>query len=206
MLIYQVLLSMNNSDKWFNYYGESTLKRAGFKEGQTVLDFGCGSGYYAIPVAKIIGEQCRVYALEKDRMELERLISRAKLMGLKNIVSLDAKDKSIIPLDDESVDAVLLYDVLHHYFYPRKDERRKLLTELWRVLKPGGMLSLFPTHLDSYMDPKLADIEREIKDANFQKEIEFRDLQMMHDGGLQKGRVINFNKQQPSTVTNHQPR
>jgi len=197
---------MSNSDKWFNYYGESALRRVGFKEGQTVLDFGCGSGYYALPVAKIIGEQCRVYALEKDRMELERLIGRAKSMGLKNIVSLDTKDKSIIPLDDESVDAVLLYDVLHHYFYPRKDERRKLLTELWRVLKPTGMLSLFPTHLDSYMDPKLADIEKEIADTNFHREEEFRDLQMMHDGGLQKGRVINFSKQQPSPVTNHQPR
>lgn len=197
---------MSNSDKWFNYYGESTLKRVGFKKGQTVLDFGCGSGYYAIPVAKIIGEQCRVYALEKDRMELERLISRVKSMGLKNIVGLDTKDKSIIPLGDESVDVVLLYDVLHHYFYPRKDEREKLLTELWRVLKPGGMLSFFPTHLDSYMDPKLADIEREIADANFRKEVEFRDLQMMHDGGLQKGRVINFSKQQFYPGTSYQPR
>ena len=196
---------MSNSDRWFRYYGESTLKHVGFKKGQTVLDFGCGSGYYAIPIAKIIGEQCQVYALEKDRMELERLISRAKLMGLKNIVSLDTTGNSSIPLDNESVDVVLLYDVLHHYFYPREDARRKLLSELWRVLKPGGMLSLFPTHLGSDMDPKLADIEREIKDASFQKEIEFRDLQVMHDGGLQKGRVINFSKQQLIPEKNHQP-
>ncbi len=197
---------MSNNDKWFQYNGENTLKRAGFKKGQTVLDFGCGSGSYAIPIAKVIGEQYQVFVLEKDRMEMERLVSRAKSMGLKNIVSLDANGKSTIPLDNESVDAVLLYDVLHHYFYPLESERRKLLAELWRVLRPGGMLSLSPTHLDAYMEPKLADIEREIADANFRQEIEYRDLQMMHDGGIEKGRVINYSKQQFLPGTNHQPR
>ena len=185
---------MSNNDKWFESYGEITLKHVGFKMGQTVLDFGCGPGSYAIPVAKIIGEQYQVFAMEKDRMETERLTSRAKSMGLKNIVSLDANGESIIPLDNESIDAILLYDVLHYYFYPHENERRKLLAELWRVLKPGGVLSLSPTHLDSYMEPKLADIEREIADANFSREMEYRDLQMMHDGGMQKGRVINYRK------------
>lgn len=74
------------------------------------------------------------------------------------------------------------------------------------MLKPGGMLSLYPTHLDSYMEPKLADIEREIADANFRQEIEYRDLQMMHDGGMEKGRVVNYSKQQFLPGTNHQPR
>jgi SAM-dependent methyltransferase len=101
---------------------------------------------------------------------------------------------------------VLLYDVLHHYFYPHQDERRKLLAELWRVLRPNGILSLFPTHLDSYMEPRLADIEKEIEDAHFQREMEYRDLQMMHDGGMEKGRVITFRKQQLPPVTGHQAR
>ena len=197
---------MSNNDKWFKYYGENTLKRAGFKKGQTVLDFGCGSGNYTIPVAKIIGEQSPIYAMDKDRMEIERLISRANSMGLKNIVNLDATGKSSIPLDNESVDAVLLYDVLHHYFYPQEYERRKLLSEVYRVLKPAGLLSLYPTHLDSYMEPKLADIKREIEDADFRQEMEYRDLQMMHDGGMEKGRVINFRKLQFLRGINHQPR
>ncbi len=197
---------MSNSDKWFQYYGENILKRAGFKKGQTVLDFGCGSGNYTIPVAKIVGKQSQVYAMDKDRMEIERLISRANSMGLKNIVNLDASGKSSIPLDNESVDAVLLYDVLHHYFYPQEYERRKLLSEVYRVLKPAGLLSLYPTHLDSYMEPKLADIKREIEDADFRQEMEYRDLQMMHDGGMQKGRVINFRKLQFLRGINHKPR
>ena len=43
------------------------LRRIGIKKGQTVLDFGCGYGAYTIPVAEIVGEQGRVYALDKDK-------------------------------------------------------------------------------------------------------------------------------------------
>ena len=185
---------MNNSDKWYKYYGENTLKRAGFKKGQTVLDFGCGSGIYTIPVAKIIGEHSLIYALDKDRMELDRLMSRAKSMGLTNIVRLDATGKTSIALKNESVDVVLLYDILHYYYYPDKQERGKLLSDVYRVLKPAGLLSLYPTHLDSSNEPKLADIKREIEDADFCLEQEIRGLQMMHDGGSEKGRVINYRK------------
>ena len=45
--------------------GLEVLRRIGIKRGQTVLDFGCGYGAYTIPVAEIVGEQGRVYALDK---------------------------------------------------------------------------------------------------------------------------------------------
>jgi len=40
------------------------LQKAGIKTGKTVLDFGCGSGTYTIPAAKIAGEEEKVYALD----------------------------------------------------------------------------------------------------------------------------------------------
>ncbi len=185
---------MNNNDKWFKYHGENNLKRVGFKKGQTVLDFGCGSGVYTIPVAEIIGERSLIYALDKDSMELERLMSRAKSMGITNIVRLDASSKTSIALNNESIDVVLLYDILHYYYYPEKHERRKLLSEVYRILKPAGMLSLYPTHLDSSNEPNFSDVKREIEDADFCLEQEIRGLQMMHDGGSEKGKVINYRK------------
>lgn len=201
MLVFPAWLLMNNSDKWFEFDGENTLKRTGFKKGQTVLDFGCGSGIYTIPVAKIIGERSLIYALDKDRMELDSLMSRAESMGLTNIVRLDATGKSSIALNNRSVDVVLLYDILHYYYYPDKQERVKLLSEVYRILKPAGLLSLYPTHLDSSNEPKLAAIKKEIEDAYFCLEQEIGGLQMMHDGSMEKGRVINFRKNSMSRET-----
>lgn len=47
------------------------LQETGIKRGQSVLDFGCGYGAYTIPASKIVGEQGRVNALDKDREALE---------------------------------------------------------------------------------------------------------------------------------------
>jgi precorrin-6B methylase 2 len=48
------------------------LQQIGIRSGQTVLDFGCGLGIYTIPVAKIVGEQGRVYALDKDKEAVDQ--------------------------------------------------------------------------------------------------------------------------------------
>ncbi len=61
------------------------LEGIGIRRGQTVLDFGCGSGTYTIPAAKIVGEQGRVYALDKDNEVLDELMQRAESTDLKNI-------------------------------------------------------------------------------------------------------------------------
>jgi len=61
------------------------LEKIGIRRGQTVLDFGCGYGIYTIPAAKIVGEQGRVYALDKDKEALDDLMRKAESAGLRNI-------------------------------------------------------------------------------------------------------------------------
>ena len=99
-------------EKWIGGSGEKFLHDIGIINGQKVLDFGCGSGNYTIPVARIVGEQGLVYALDEDERALDRLMGRAKLIGFKNIVRINASIKLGIALDDESVDVALLYDIL----------------------------------------------------------------------------------------------
>ncbi|MBA7700219.1 2-methoxy-6-polyprenyl-1,4-benzoquinol methylase [subsurface metagenome] len=181
-------------EKWIGRSGEKFLHDIGIINGQKVLDFGCGSGNYTIPVARIVGEQGLVYALDEDEGALDRLMSSAKLIGLKNIVRLDASTKLGIALDDESVDVVLLYDILHHYYFPHRDDRKRLLCEVYRVLRPNAILSLYPTHLQSYMEPSLEDVKREIEEAHFYQENEYSGIVMVHDDNLEKGSVINFRK------------
>ncbi len=183
------------ADKWIEESGESILKYIGIKRGQKVLDFGCGSGNYTIPAARVVGEQALVYALDEDKETLDQLMSKAKSIGLKNITRVDASGKSRIRLDNEFVDVVLLYDVLHYYYFPEEEDRRQLLYEVYRVLKPNGLLSLYPTHLESHREPRLDDVKREIEESNFHEENEYTDMTMVHDDNIEEGCVINFRKE-----------
>ena len=181
-------------DKWIEQSGETILKYIGIKKGQKVLDFGCGSGNYTIPAARVVGEQALVYALDEDKETLDQLMNKAKSVGLKNITRVDTSGKSRIKLDNESVDVVLLYDVLHYYYFSEEEDRRKLLSEVYRVLKPNGLLLLYPTHLESHMEPRLDDVQGEIEESNFYQENEYNGMVMVHDDNIEEGRVINFRK------------
>jgi len=184
----------NSVDKWMKKSGENVLKHIGIRRGQKVLDFGCGSGNYTIPAARIVGEQGTVYSLDEDKAALDQLMSKIKSSGLKNVRRLDPLGRSQIGLDNETVDVVLLYDVLHYYYFPKQEDRRQLLREVYRVLKPNGLLSVYPTHLESYMEPKLDDVKREIEESNFYEEDEYNGMIMVHDNNVEEGAVINFRR------------
>jgi len=185
----------NLVEQWIEETGGKFLIDIGIRKNQKLLDFGCGSGSYAIPAAKIVGDYGLVYALDKDKSKLDQLIHKAELMGFNNIVRLDTSAKCLIPLGNESVDVVLLCDVLHHYYFPQAADRSQLLNEVYRVLKPNGLVSLCPTHLQSYMEPKLEDVEREIQEANFYLEYEYSGMIIVHDNNLEKTQVKNFRKE-----------
>jgi ubiquinone/menaquinone biosynthesis C-methylase UbiE len=163
------------------------LKRIGIRRGQTVLDFGCGSGTYTIPVAKIVGPQGRVYALDKNKKALDELMQKARSAGLKNIGRMETSGKLEIELVDESVDVVLLFDVFHSFYFPQADDRRRLLNEIYRIMKPTALVSVWPKHMES-------ETEDEIKNADFRLEMDLSEM-LIHDSrNLEKGKVLNFRK------------
>ncbi len=81
---------MNNPSKeWLIDHAEEVLREIGIKEDEIILDFGCGSGTYTIPAAKLVGEKGLVYAVDKDKKELDNLIYKAKSAGLNNIKEIE---------------------------------------------------------------------------------------------------------------------
>ena len=46
--------------RWLDNHASEVLAEIGVKKSQTVLDFGCGSGTYTIPAAKIVGTDGKV--------------------------------------------------------------------------------------------------------------------------------------------------
>jgi ubiquinone/menaquinone biosynthesis C-methylase UbiE len=163
------------------------LTKIGIREGQVVLDFGCGPGTYTIPAAKIVGEQGRVYALDKDGKALDELMQKAKSVGLKNIERIDTSGELKCGLADESIDSILLFDVFHHYYFPQMDERKRLLEEIYRILKSDGFISVWPKHMES-------EAEDEIKNANFYLERESSEMLIHDNKDRERGEILNFKK------------
>lgn len=116
------------------------LKEAGVRPGMTILDFGCGPGGFAIAAARLVGPEGRVITLDRNPLALQSVERRALRRNLSNIDTLSGDSPKECP--DQSVDMVLLYDVIHGV-----DNRGELLAELWRVLKPAGVLSVNDHHL-----------------------------------------------------------
>ncbi len=116
------------------------LQEVGIQPGFQVLDFGCGSGGYILPLAGLVGESGKIYALDINPaaiLTVKSLALRHKLGNIDTILSDGATG-----LPDGSVDTVLLYDIFHGLSQP--DE---VLAELHRVLKPEGTLSVSDHHL-----------------------------------------------------------
>lgn len=181
-------------ERWLEEEGCTFLRDMGIEQGHTVMDFGCGRGHYTIPAAKVVGKKGKVFALDKDIEVLDTAMERAAREGLRNIERIDASGSLKIPLVDASCDAVLLYDILHYM-----DDRREILDEVSRILKPGALLSVYPKHykLDkpsgSLAHADLEDIIREVEGSNLSLKRRYFGI-LLHDDYLNEGHVLNFSK------------
>ena len=165
------------------------LERIGIRRGQAVLDFGCGYGIYTIPVAKIVGAQGRVYALDKDRGALDTLMQKAGSACLKNIERMETSGELEIELADESVDVVLLFDVFHSFYFPQAGDRRRLLGEIYRIMKPSAFLSI--SVWPNLIEPETED---EIENADFRLEKEVPETLTNGNNDIETRRILNFGK------------
>ena len=113
---------------------EEEVNKLNLKEGQKILDYGCGFGSYTFPTANLVGEKGKVYALDKQPLAIKKIEEMAQMEGLRNIDTILSDENTGLP--DESVDVILVYGVLTEIGH-----KESLLKELYRILKPNGYLS-----------------------------------------------------------------
>jgi len=150
----------------------------------------CGHGNYTIPLARLVGPTGEVLALDQDERALDRLAERARQAGVANVRTLPSPGEPTLPLEDGSVDLILLYDVLHdHYFSPK--QRAALFEEVGRVSRAGGRLSVFPRHMTD------EEIEGEViaraRRLGFEKVDEYSGP-VVHDDDITEGLILTFRK------------
>lgn len=183
-------------ETWENENGVKFLRKVGLRPGQIVLDFGCRVGHYTIPAAKVVGSKGIVYAVDKEQQALNELQQKAIHLNLKNIRTINTSGRIQIDLENDSIDLVLFYDVLHYY---EKEAREKLYRQAYHVLKQDGLFSVYPKHtaednpIMEFKNLHLSDISEEIQSSGFVSNREHFGI-ISHDDGLNKGCVLNFRK------------
>lgn len=121
---------------------EQLLQALDVKPGQVVCDMGCGSGFYTLPLARLVGPKGRVLAVDIQPEMLHLLSERAKAEAIENIELLEGTP--IDPkLPDEGVDLILLVDVYHEFSHPEQ-----MLSAMRKSLKPGGRVALVEFRLE----------------------------------------------------------
>ncbi|MFW5739299.1 MAG: class I SAM-dependent methyltransferase [Myxococcota bacterium] len=114
------------------------------RPGCRVVDFGAGTGYYAIPIAQRLqelGEHGRVYALDSQRLMLELLEAKLREMNRADIEPRLGSVDAMLAMDPESADRVLMANVVHEV-----PDRAVLFGAAARVLAPDGMVLVVDWH------------------------------------------------------------
>lgn len=115
------------------------IARSGIKKGSTVLEIGCGSGAYTLDMARAVGKDGIVYALDIQQSMLDhvdRKLSKEQNRDIKN-VKLVLGNAYELPFDDQSIDAISMITVLQEI-----PDKQKALAEMARVLKHDGRVAV----------------------------------------------------------------
>lgn len=151
---------------------DNVVAQLGIQPGWVVADFGCGSGFYTLPAAKLAGPTGKAHAVDILDSKLAVTLSSARQQGLKNIFAHKADlDNPLIQIEEASCDLVIVASVLHQVY-----SKESLIKNIYRVLKTGGTLlvvdwkkeaSVFGPPLESRISKE--DLEKLMTRAAFRK-------------------------------------
>lgn len=155
-------------------FRERLLDLANLKMGDQVLDVGCGTGTLAIAAQPRVGAKGNVCGIDASPEMIARARKKAKTNGAN--VRFENAVVEKLPFADSTFDAVLGTLMLHHL---GREARRECLSEIRRVLKPGGRLLVVDfsapvrnargllDHFHRHGHLKFSDLQKMLNEAGF---------------------------------------
>ena len=127
------------------------VRYALLQPGETVLDIGSGAGIDTILAARRVGADGTAIGLDVVEQMLERARGHAMEAGVAGWTEFLEGEMEDIPLPDGSVDVVVSNGVLN-----LSARKSRALAEIFRVLGPGGRISLADLTVEGELPPEVA--------------------------------------------------
>jgi ubiquinone/menaquinone biosynthesis C-methylase UbiE len=115
---------------------EAILSGFSLTEGETMVDVGAGTGFFALPAAAVVGPTGRIVAVDQSEEMVEELARRVTQAELDNI-SVHVSSGYDFGIGSDIADMVLIATVLHEV-----DDKPRMLGEALSVLKTGGRVGI----------------------------------------------------------------
>jgi demethylmenaquinone methyltransferase/2-methoxy-6-polyprenyl-1,4-benzoquinol methylase len=116
-----------------------TLQGVEKLEGQAVLEIGCGTGFFTIPAARMIGDQGSLLAMDILSESVQHVSGKVQAARLNNVHVVKG-DALKMNLEDNKFQTVILFGVIPAPML----SLTVLLAEVHRVLMPEGILAVWP--------------------------------------------------------------
>jgi len=115
----------------------SVLEEWDIRPGEKIADFGCGPGFFSIPLGQKVGQNGKIYSFDIRPEALEATRGKAKLFHLFNIepTRADLEVPRGSGLKDWGVDKILISNILFQV-----EDQNAVIAEASRILRPGGSL------------------------------------------------------------------
>ena len=128
--------------------------------GDRVVDLGCGMGYFSIPMARLVGEDGKVIAIDLQEQMLSGLRRRAEKFNLVDRVSTHQCAQDRIGISEQA-DFALAFWMVHEVH-----DSRLFLKQIWALLRPGGQLLIAEPYLHVSKN-RFEEIQSEVIETGF---------------------------------------
>lgn len=132
----QVVDIFDEVNLWSAPFGKLMLENIPMQKGMTIVDLGFGTGFPLIELSQRFGEESKIYGIDIWAEAINRTKSKIEVLELNNIEILE-ESASEIKIQNDTVDLITSNLGVNNF-----EEREKVYSEIYRILKTGGVLSI----------------------------------------------------------------